>query len=175
VDETAHHHVGFAHHWTFTTAPAQPSPHHYRWPASARRKATALSASLAAALPPTIISWSDSSITLSGTPDASTGPLNLLVGSLNALAPSYFYVNTVVQLTDSFGDQSQYTLSEQGGLVVRQRLAGPRMQHLRNARHITKHGPTPTATSSPAPTTSATPHSYTYDSNNTTSCPFRSR
>ena len=74
---------------------------------------------------PAITSWSDTSITLSVPPDASSGPLNLQVGSLNALAPTPFSVNTVTQLTDSFGDQTQYSLSEVGGSWFANASQGP--------------------------------------------------
>jgi RHS repeat-associated protein len=65
---------------------------------------------------PAINSWSDTSISLWPPGDAATGPLYIQVGGLNSFAPSWFYLNTVTKLTDSFGNQSQYNLGSVGGL-----------------------------------------------------------
>jgi RHS repeat-associated protein len=64
---------------------------------------------------PTIVSWSDTSISLWVPSDATTGPLTIQVAGLPATAPSWFYVNTITQLTDSLGNQSQYNTIIQGG------------------------------------------------------------
>jgi len=64
---------------------------------------------------PSIISWSDTSISLWVPADAGTGPLYMQVGGLNAFAPSSFHINAITQLTDSLGNPSQYTVTSQGG------------------------------------------------------------
>jgi RHS repeat-associated protein len=114
---------------------------------------------------PSIISWSDTSITLWVPPDASSGPLNLQVGSLNALAPSPFNVNTVTQLTDSFGDQSQYTLSQVAGSWFPSASQGPGCDSCQMRGNITNtpdaFGNILTSTDDLGNTTS-----YTYDANN---------
>ena len=64
---------------------------------------------------PNIISWSDTSISLNVPSDAGTGPLYITVGGVSALAPSFFTINSVTQLTDSLGNPSQYNVASQGG------------------------------------------------------------
>jgi RHS repeat-associated protein len=64
---------------------------------------------------PEIISWSDSSITLWVADDAATGPLTVQVGGLSAVSPSFFYRNWGTKLTDSLGNQSQYSFVSSGG------------------------------------------------------------
>jgi RHS repeat-associated protein len=75
--------------------------------------------------PPTIQSWSDSSIVLYVPWDAVTGPLTVQVGGLTATAPSWFYVNQVVQIADSFGDVTLYSAAMQGGHWVTSASQGP--------------------------------------------------
>ena len=64
---------------------------------------------------PAIHSWSDSTITLYVPGDALTGPLTVQVGGLTATAPSWFTVNQVTQLTDSLGNQTEYSFDMLGG------------------------------------------------------------
>ena len=64
---------------------------------------------------PTMVNWSDTSISLWVPSDATTGPLTIQVAGLPATAPFWFYVNTITQLTDSLGNQSQYNTIIQGG------------------------------------------------------------
>ena len=73
---------------------------------------------------PTIQSWSDTAITLSVPADATTGPVYVQVGSLNALSPTDFSVNQITKLTDSLGNHSQYTFSVQGGEWFTQNSSG---------------------------------------------------
>ena len=75
--------------------------------------------------PPSIQSWSDSAITLYVPGDALTGPLTVQVGGLTVTAPSWFIVNQVTQLTDSFGNQTDYSFSIQGGNWVTTASQGP--------------------------------------------------
>jgi RHS repeat-associated protein len=65
---------------------------------------------------PAINTWSDTSISLWPPGDAATGPLYVQVGGLNSFAPTWFYLNTVTKLTDSFGNQTQYNMGSIGGL-----------------------------------------------------------
>ncbi len=74
---------------------------------------------------PTIGSWSDTSITLAVPPDATTGAVTLSVGGLSATSPSWFQVNTVAQLTDSLGNNTQYATTIQGGSWFSSSSNGP--------------------------------------------------
>ena len=74
---------------------------------------------------PIIQSWSDSAISISVPLDATTGPLTIQVGGLTATAPSLFYVNQVTRLTDSLGNQTNYTFEIQGGQWLTSNSAGP--------------------------------------------------
>jgi YD repeat-containing protein len=74
---------------------------------------------------PSIQSWSDSAITLYVPGDALTGPLTVQVGGLTATAPSWFTVNQVTQLTDSFGNQTQYSFGMLGGAWFTSISQGP--------------------------------------------------
>ncbi len=115
---------------------------------------------------PTILSWSDSSITLSVPPDAATGPLSVqLGGGLSATAPTWFTVNTLTQLTDSFGDQSHYSLTAQGGSWFPTASQGPGCSSCTMRGNITN---TPDAYSNTLSSTDdlGNTTSYTYDSNN---------
>jgi RHS repeat-associated protein len=73
---------------------------------------------------PTVVSWSDTSIVLSVPGDAVTGPLSLQVGGL-AAAPSWFNVNRMAVLTDSFGNQTTYSFQDQGGQWLTMSSQGP--------------------------------------------------
>jgi uncharacterized protein (TIGR03437 family) len=73
---------------------------------------------------PTISSWSDTEIVLSVPLDAATGPLTVQVGGLAALAPTWFYVNDITQLTDSLGNQTFYDFDIQGGYWFTSTSAG---------------------------------------------------
>ena len=74
---------------------------------------------------PTIQSWTDTAITLFVPLDAATGPLTVQVGGLIATSPSWFYVNQMTLLTDSFGNQTEYAFSMQGGRWFTTTSQGP--------------------------------------------------
>jgi RHS repeat-associated protein len=114
---------------------------------------------------PSIISWSDSSISLWTPPDAATGPLYVQVAGLNAFAPSGFHVNTVTKLTDSLGNQSQYNLTAQGGVWFSTSSQGPGCSSCTMRGNLSN---TPDANGNTLSTTddSGNVTTYTYDANN---------
>ena len=114
---------------------------------------------------PSIISWSDSSISLWTPPDAATGPLYVQVAGLNAFAPSWFHVNTVTKLTDSLGNQSQYNLTAHGGVWFSTSSQGPGCSSCTMRGNLSN---TPDANGNTLSTTDDNGNvtTYTYDANN---------
>jgi RHS repeat-associated protein len=114
---------------------------------------------------PTIVSWSDTSISLWIPPDAASGPFSMQVGGIAAPGPSWFYVNSVTQLTDSLGNQSQYDMTMQGGLWFLSASQGPGCSTCSVRGNITNvpdaFGNVLTSTDALNNTTT-----FTYDSNN---------
>ena len=74
---------------------------------------------------PSVISWSDTSIVTWVPSDTDTGPLTLTVGGLTATAPSWFYANRLTVLTDSFGNQTEYSFQVKGGHWLTTSSLGP--------------------------------------------------
>ena len=64
---------------------------------------------------PNVVSWSDTSITVSIPNDASTGPLTVTVGGINVATATPFAINQISNLTDSQGNKSTYIFEVQGG------------------------------------------------------------
>ena len=62
----------------------------------------------------TITSWSNTAISAVTPNDATTGPVSVTVGGIEAVSPQ-FNVVFVAQLTDSLGNQTTYTSSTAGG------------------------------------------------------------
>lgn len=79
----------------------------------------------ASSTPPQITNWSDTSITLYVPDDAATGPLGMQVGGLTGYAPTWFVVSGFTQVTDSFGNQTTYSFSMQGGQWIASSSEGP--------------------------------------------------
>ena len=75
-------------------------------------------------VPAAIISWSDTEIHAIVPDGATTGPVAVLVGSLEADGPS-FQINALVQITDSLGNASSYTSAISGGNWVLTNAQGP--------------------------------------------------
>jgi RHS repeat-associated protein len=113
----------------------------------------------------TIVSWSDTSIEAWVPVDTSTGPVNVQVGGITAYAPTWFYTTTVTQLSDSFGDQTKYILTTQGGSWFPTASQGPGCSSCTMRGNITNtpdaFGNVLTSTDGLGNTTS-----YTYDANN---------
>jgi RHS repeat-associated protein len=62
-----------------------------------------------------VSSWNENQITAVVPVGASTGTVNLTIGSSTAVSPSPFVITTTVQIADSFGRSSSYTSSILGG------------------------------------------------------------
>jgi YD repeat-containing protein len=75
--------------------------------------------------PPNITSWSDTSIITLVPNDADTGPLTVTVAALTATAPSWFVINRQTILTDSLGNQTEYSFQDQGGHWFTSSSVGP--------------------------------------------------
>ncbi len=114
---------------------------------------------------PQVQSWSDSSITLFVPADATTGPLTVTVGGVVATAPSWFNVSTQAQVTDSLGNQTNYTLTTVGGQWFSSASVGPGCSTCTIRGNITN---TPDAYGNILTSTDdlGNTASYTYDSNN---------
>ena len=65
-------------------------------------------------VPAQIVSWSETQIQVVVPDGTATGPFTVAVGGLTAQGP-WFYINTITQLNDSLGNQSQYTATMTGG------------------------------------------------------------
>jgi RHS repeat-associated protein len=65
-------------------------------------------------VPAQVVSWSDTEIQVLVPSGTSNGPISVQVGGLTAEGPS-FQLTNVVQLTDSLGNQTNYTLAVNGG------------------------------------------------------------
>jgi RHS repeat-associated protein len=74
---------------------------------------------------PTVVSWSDTQIVIWVPIDAGTGPLTVTVGGITATSPSWFNTNLATVLTDSLGNQTNYTFQNQGGQWFNAASQGP--------------------------------------------------
>jgi RHS repeat-associated protein len=71
-----------------------------------------------------VLSWSDNEIQVVVPDLTSTGPINVQVGGVTGQGP-WFYINAIVQLTDSLGNQSSYTSAMNGGAWTLSNSEGP--------------------------------------------------
>jgi YD repeat-containing protein len=71
-----------------------------------------------------VLSWSDNEIQVVVPDLTSTGPISVQVGGLTGEGP-WFYINAIVQLTDSLGNQSSYTSAMNGGGWTLSNSQGP--------------------------------------------------
>ncbi len=71
-----------------------------------------------------VLSWSDNEIQVVVPDLTSTGPISVQEGGLTGEGP-WFYINAIVQLTDSLGNQSSYTSAMNGGGWTLSNSQGP--------------------------------------------------
>jgi YD repeat-containing protein len=112
-----------------------------------------------------IISWSDTSISVWVPLGTATGPVSVQVASVIAFAPTSFQSNAVTQLTDSLGNQSQYLFAAAGGLWFGSASQGPGCSTCTMRGTIT-NVPDPSGNSLSSTDALNNTTTYTYDSNN---------
>jgi RHS repeat-associated protein len=115
-----------------------------------------------------ILGWSDTAINVNVPPGTSTGPVSVTVGGIVGTGPS-FTLQAVSQVTDSLGNQTQYTSTASGGVFFTNTSSGP------GCSSCTLRGPVTRATDGNGNMLSSTDElgnttAYAYDaSNNMTS------